>query len=171
MDVIKAISTRRSIRKFKPGSKVDEETVTEFLRAAMMGPCSGNGKPWEFIVIRDRDILDRVAEMSSYTNSILEHTAIMIVVVSNKNKEKYENRWIQDCSVAMQNILLVVHAKGYGGSWQEIYPVEKTAKGINDILKLPDNITPFAMIPIGEPDDEKEYRDTYDKDKIHYEKW
>ena len=55
MELIEAISTRRSYRKFKPDSVVDEEAVTEFLRAAMMGPSAGNSRPWEFIVIRNKE--------------------------------------------------------------------------------------------------------------------
>jgi len=171
MKTMKAIATRRSIRKFKPGSVVDKEVVNEFLKAAMMGPSAGNIRPWEFVVIRDRSLLDQTVEMRPYMKNMLEHAAVMIVVVFNKEREKYEDRWIQDCSVVMQNILLAVHAKGYGGSWQEIYPEEKTTKGINEILSLPENIIPFAMIPIGEPDEEKEERETFEEERIHYDKW
>ena len=171
MKAIKAIATRRSIRRFKPGSIVDEEAVTEFLKAAMMGPSAGNIRPWEFVVIRDRDILNQVVEMRPYMKNMLEHSPVMIVVVFNKEREKYEDRWVQDCSVVMQNILLAVHALGYGGSWQEIYPEDKTTKGINEILSLPENIIPFAMIPIGASDEEKEERETFEEERIHYDKW
>ena len=171
MELIEAISTRRSYRKFKPDSVVDEEEVAEFLRAAMMGPSAGNSRPWEFIVIRDKEILAKIGEMRPYMKNMLSQVPVMIIVVFNKKREKYKKRWIQDCSVAMQNILLAVHAKGFAGSWQELYPEEKTMEGITEILNLPENVLPFAMVPIGQPDEEKEDRETFEEERIHYDKW
>ena len=171
MEVTEAIATRRSIRKFKPGSIVDEEAVNEFLRAAMTGPSASNVRPWEFIVVRDRTSLDKIAKVRPYMKDILEHTAVMIVVVLNEERKKFEGRWIQNCSVSMQNILLAVHGMGYGGSWQQIYPEEKTIEGIIEILKLPEYVMPFGMVPIGESDEEKEDRETFEKERVHFEKW
>ena len=150
---------------------VDEDSITDVLKAAMTGPSAGNTRPWEFIVIRDRNILSRIGEMRPYMKEMLEQVPVMIIVVFNEEREKYLNRWIQDCSVVMQNILLAVHAKGFAGSWQEIYPEEKTMKGMHEILSLPDNVIPFAMVPIGEPDEEKDDRKTFEEEIIHFDEW
>ena len=171
MELLDALSTRRSYRKFKQDSMVDEDSITDVLKAAMTGPSAGNTRPWEFIVIRDRNILSRIGEMRPYMKEMLEQVPVMIIVVFNEEREKYPNRWIQDCSVVTQNILLAVHAKGFAGSWQEIYPEEKTMKGMHEILSLPDNVIPFAMVPIGEPDEEKDDRKTFEEEIIHFDEW
>ena len=124
MDLQKALETRRSIRKFKEDSVVSEAVIEEILRAAMSGPTAGNMRPWEFIIVKNKAVLNEVTEMRTYMTEMLENSDVMIIVVSNKNKEKYPDRWIQDCSVAVQNILLTLHSLGFGGSWQEIYPEE-----------------------------------------------
>ncbi|HEY78233.1 MAG TPA: nitroreductase [Dehalococcoidia bacterium] len=61
MDVLKAIETRRSIRKYRP-DPVDNETVERVLEAARWAPSWANTQCWRFIVVRDVDIKNKLAD-------------------------------------------------------------------------------------------------------------
>jgi len=69
MDAMKAILSRRSIRKFGTAS-INETDIHELLDAAMSAPSSSNGQPWHFIVITDRKILDEIPKFHPYSNMI-----------------------------------------------------------------------------------------------------
>jgi hypothetical protein len=63
METLEAIHTRRSIRKFRPQS-VAKDLINEILAAAMTAPSAGNQQPWQFVVITDRKILDRIPKIN-----------------------------------------------------------------------------------------------------------
>ncbi|MCG3222208.1 MAG: nitroreductase family protein [Candidatus Heimdallarchaeota archaeon] len=163
------ILTRRSIRKFvdKP---VSDEDIESILRAAMASPSAGNMQPWEFLVIKDRKILDKVPEIHQYAKMALE-SPIAIVVCCDTSKKVREGFWIQDCSAASQNILLAAHALGLGAVWCGIYPNEERTKAFQELLKMPSDVYPVNIIPIGHPAEEKEPSDRYTEEKIHIDKW
>ncbi len=163
------ILTRRSIRKFtdKP---VTEEQIESILRAAMASPSGYNLQPWDFIVIKDRKILDKINEIHPYAKMTLE-SPIAIVVCCDTSEEKRKDFWVQDCSAATQNILLAAHALGLGAVWCGVYPIEKLIKGFKELLKIPSDVYPLNIIPIGYPAEKKEPADRYDGEKVHTDYW
>ncbi|MCG3226661.1 MAG: nitroreductase family protein [Candidatus Heimdallarchaeota archaeon] len=163
------ILTRRSIRKFidKP---VSDEDIESILRAAMASPSAGNLQPWEFLVINDREILDKVPELHPYAKMALE-SPVAILVCCDTRKKVREGFWIQDCSAASQNILLAAHALGLGAVWCGIYPNEERTKVFQELLKMPSEVYPVNIIPIGYPAEEKEPSDRYEEERIHFNKW
>ncbi len=166
MDVI---LSRRSIRKYTP-DPVSDETVKELLKAAMSAPSAGNQQPWHFIVIRDRGTLVKITEIHPHAQ-MLKEAQVAIVVCGIENAERYPGYWIQDCSAATENILLAAHALGLGAVWLGVYPREERARGVKELLKIPDGIMPLSIISIGYPGEKKEPADRYREDRIHYEKW
>ena len=169
MDVLEAIKTRRSVRKFtdKPVSKKDIDTLLE---AAMQTPSAGNQQPWEFIVIDDRKILDAIPEFHPYSK-MLKESLIAILVCGKIDASKYCGFWVQDCSAATQNILLAAHGLGLGAVWLGIYPLQERIDGIKDIFGFPGDIYPLSLIALGYPDEKKEVKIRYNKEKVRYNKW
>jgi nitroreductase len=163
------ILTRRSIRKFT-NKTVTEEQIESILRAAMAAPSGYNLQPWDFIVIKDRKILDQIPEFHPYTKMVLE-SPVAIVVCCDISEEKRKDFWIQDCSAATQNILLAAHALGLGAVWCGVYPVEKLVKEFRKLLKIPSNVYPVNIIPIGHPAEQKEPAERYNEEKIHIDMW
>lgn len=78
------IMNRRSIRKFlnKP---VEKEKIERLLRAAMQAPSAGNQQPWEFIVVEDRQALDRLSQMSPYSKPVAG-SAVTLVLLANESR-------------------------------------------------------------------------------------
>lgn len=166
MDVI---LSRRSIRRYKDQS-ISNDVVEILLKAGMAAPSAGNEQPWEFVVLRDREIMRRITEVHPYARMLL-NTDVAIVVCGDETKEVYKGFWVQDCSAATENILLAAVDQGLGAVWLGVHPMKDRVDAVKALLKLPENIIPLSIIPIGYPDEKKEKSDRFNKDRIHYDQW
>ena len=166
---MKAILGRRSIRKFT-GEKIPEVDVKKFLEAAMAAPSACNQQPWHFVVIEDKKSFNKIMEIQPYTK-MLEKASHAIVVCADPELQTCPGFWVQDITAATENLLLAVHALGYGATWCGIYPNDNPVWGIRELLSLPKNIMPLNVIAIGVPDEEKPPSNRYNPERVHHEKW
>ncbi|QHI71215.1 nitroreductase family protein [Aminipila terrae] len=164
-----AILTRRSIRKYKD-IKISDEIVEELLKAGMAAPSALNEQPWEFIVLRDKDVMRKITEIHPYSQMLL-NADVAIVVCGDEAKEKYKGFWIQDCSAATENILIAAEDKGLGAVWLGVYPLEDRINGLKQLLNLPSGVIPLSIIPIGYPDEDKKVETRFKRERIHFDRW
>ena len=120
MDAMTTIMTRRSIRAYE-AEPVSPELVETLLRAAMAAPSAGNQQPWRFVVIAERATLDRLAATSPYAGPLLR-ASLAVVVCGETLGERHPGYWVEDCSAAMENLLLAAHALGLGAVWLGYHP-------------------------------------------------
>lgn len=171
MTVTEAIRKRRSIRKYKLGAVVTDEQIKLLLEAAMLAPSACNTRPWEFIVVKEREVLDKIRKVHPYTG-MLETAALAIIVCAlPKTQENYNNGlphgyYPQDCGAATQNILLQAVELGLGTCWCGVYPKEDRIADLQRILSI--DKLPFNIIAVGVPDEEPEQRGSYDENKVTY---
>jgi len=170
METLEAINTRRSIRKFVL-REIPDEAVTKILQAGMCAPTAGNQRPWQFIIIKRREMIDRIIEINPYTKQMLPDVPVTIMVCFDRNLEKYENRWQMDCANATLSMLLAAHSMGYGGLWLEIYPVEERIEKIRESFGIPESVVPFALVTVGHAAEDKPPSDRFEQSKIHYDNW
>lgn len=164
-----AILNRKSIRKYKD-IKVSDDIVEDLLRSGMQAPSAGNGQPWEFVVLRDKEVMKRITEIHPYSKMLL-NADVAIVVCGDESKEVFKGYWVQDCSAATENILLAAEDKGLGAVWLGVYPLEDRVAALQKLLNLPESVKPLSIIPVGYPDEEKEAVDRFNKERIHYDRW
>lgn len=164
MDVLEAIHTRRSIRKYA-GGPVDDAQVEILLRAAMAAPSAGNQQPWRFVVVRDRALLEEVARVHPYAK-MAPQAALAVLVCGDTRKQKYEGYWVIDCAAAVQNLLLAAHALGLGAVWTGVYPSMDRVEALAGIFNCPVGVAPHSFIPIGRPAEEKKGEDRYDEGRV-----
>jgi len=169
VDAIEAILTRRSIRRYTP-QQVAEETVRQLLQAAMSAPSAGNERPWHFIVITDRRLLDEIPRFHPFA-AMLKEASVAIVVCGDLRLEQYKGHWVQDCSAATQNLLLAAHTKGLGAVWVGIYPREDRVINVRKLLGLPDSVVPLCLVPLGYPAERIPSSDRYDASRVHSNTW
>lgn len=170
METLKAIMSRRSIRKYKNQS-IDKSIVKTILEAAMNAPSAGDGRPWHFVVIDNREKLDMISDKVDGGNQMFKSAPIAILIIGDEEKQGFPGFYPQDCSCAAQNIYLAAHDLGLATVWIALWNVEQRIKGIRDVIKFPENLIPFAIFPIGYADEElpAEYR--YDESKVHNNEW
>ncbi len=145
-----AIFSRRSIRNYS-GEKVEEAKVEKLLHAAMQAPSARNQRPWEFLVIRNQEIKEKLSEISPYAASI--RTAdVAIVMMANSSRLASLNRWEQDLAAATQNVLLQATDLGLGSVWLGVAPDAERMNNIKELFELPKTMLPFAVVAIGYPE-------------------
>ncbi len=164
-----AILERRSIRKYT-NEPVSEKDINDLLKAAMAAPSAGNEQPWEFIVVKDKQLLKEIINVHPYAGMLAEAPAA-IIVCGDLNKEKYKGYWVQDCSAATENILIASQEKGLGTVWTGVYPSEDRVESIRKIFNIPEHVVPMNVIAIGHPGETKEPADRYDESRVHINKW
>jgi nitroreductase len=169
MDLMKALTTRRSVRRFE-SKPVPAEVVEMFLRAAMQAPSAANAQPWHFVVITERLKLEKVTEFHPAAES-LHQAMVAILVCGDSLLEKRPDRWIMDCSAATQNILLAAHASGLGAVWIGIHPDSIRIDGMRRLCNLPKHVHPLSLVAIGYPAQVLLPVDRYSPDRVHQETW
>lgn len=169
MEAMEAILTRRSIRKYTDRA-VSDETVRELLNAAMNAPTAGDQRPWEFVVIRDRAVLDAVPSFHPHS-LMLKHAPVGILICGDVTREKYPGRWPLDCSAAAENILIASNALGLGAVWLALHPVQERIDGMRHLVGVPEHVVPFCIVSLGYPGEKKAPPDRYDAERVHYDRW
>lgn len=167
---MKEIFNRRSIRKYED-RPVEKEKIDELLRAAMQAPSAANQQPWEFIVVEDKDNLNKLSLVSPYSK-LVAGSAVTFVLLANSDKFRVPTAWQQDMGAAAQNILLEATHLNLGAVWLGVATADSVVDNVKEMFNLPDNIKPFALISVGYPDNQKnEFVDRYDAERVHYENW
>lgn len=166
------ILTRASCRSFTD-VKVSDAAIDSLMKAAMAAPTARDQRPWQFVVVTDRAILDSIAaECKNIKMAAEASVAIVVCGDSEVAPEKAgEEFWVQDVSAVSENILLAAHSMGLGAVWCGIYPIADRVKFVRTLLGLPSHVTPLNIIPVGYPAATLHQKDKFDTDRIHYNKF
>lgn len=166
MELKDVLLNRRSVRKFT-SKKVGKDIIDELMHAAMSGPSAMNRKPWEFFVVQDPKILEKVIGCMRYANYGANTAIIVAGDITKIISKQVKEFWVQDCSAATENILLRATDLGLGTVWCGAYPDEGVSNALKEVLGAEDNIVPLNVVLVGYPDCEIEPRDQYDEAKVH----
>ena len=169
METMKAILTRRSIRKYK-AKEITKEQVNEIIKAAMYAPSAFNKQPWQFLAVDKKEILDKIFKIIPHAE-MLQQAAAAIIVCGDKNLEENINLIALNCSAATQNALLAIHDLGLGAVWVSAYPADETITGLKKLFNLPENIVPISVLSIGYPDEVVPAEERFIPEKIHFNNW
>ena len=162
---------RRSIRVYSPGD-VSEAALTRLLEAAMAAPSAMTKDPWRFVVVRDKRTLAGLATLHPGA-AMLSAAATAIVACGDLDAafERNISYLLQDCSAAIENLLLAAHAQGLGACWVGIHPGEPLIKRVRELLSLPASFVPVAAISLGQPGEQQPPRTRYNADYVRRERW
>lgn len=160
-----SIFKRKSVRKYKE-KEVENEKIERILRAGMAAPSAGNQQPWEFYVVKNKEVLEKLSKVSPYAGCTKDAT--VAIVTCYREDLRFTDYVQQDLSACTENILLQVEEEGLGAVWLGIAPLKERMDGIKEVLNLEDTIHPFSIIPIGYPLKEESAEDRYNEERIHY---
>ncbi|HJC41378.1 MAG TPA: nitroreductase family protein [Candidatus Intestinimonas pullistercoris] len=168
-----AIFTRRSIRKFTDEPVTDQE-LEQLLRAGMAAACAKNSQNRLFFVERGTGSLPGLIQV--HPNAFALKTAQAAIVVAADRKkgaalDPLNDWWVQDCSAAIQNILVEAADLGLGTLWVGVWPDPKRVLAVQRDLELPEHIAPLGAVAIGRPDKVKEPNDRYEAEKVFFGKY
>ena len=161
MDALEAIRKRRSVREYT-GAPIPREDLETIVDAGRLAATGGNQQPWEFVVVTDREMIDKLKVAASWMDRA---GAIIAVVLDPASRW-----WIEDGSAAIENILIAATALGYGSCWLEGYtlPLEKQFK---ELLGVPGDRRLLTLIPVGVPTHWPTKNKKTLEDVIHWERY
>ena len=162
------IEKRRSIRKYKSDKPATAEQLKQLLEAAMLAPSARNTRPWEFIAITKKEILEEIAKIHSHAQMCLSAGAA-IVVVAVPPKDAFPFAFFpQDCGAATQNILLEAVSLGLGTCWCGVYPNEERVNDFRKLFNIEEDKIPFCVIAVGTPDESPDRRGSYEENRVKF---
>lgn len=174
MNTFETIMSRKSVRKFTD-EVISDSDLNAILEAAMAGPSAANARPFEFLVVRDKDMLVQMGEKTSRYSGPMKNATLGIVVCANRDKMFPDAKGYAavDTTIATENLILAAWGMGIGSVWLGVWPSESNIKALTELFQLPDNIEPQHLIALGYPEDPmpnaREGR--FEENRIHYEKW
>ncbi|MBN1410575.1 MAG: nitroreductase family protein [Spirochaetales bacterium] len=164
--VLDFIFKRRSIRAYKD-TPLSEKDIKSLLEAGMASANASNRKPWHFVVVDDRAVLNELADTHPY-GGMLRNAALAIAVCGDTAISDW---WVQDCSASTENILLAATALGLGAVWIGCHNRIEREDAVRKVLKIPATVGVLSLISIGYPDETKRARTQYSEKKVHRNNW
>lgn len=171
--VLDNIFSRKSVRSYTD-EPVSREALDTLVRAAMAAPTGRDMRPWCFVIINEREMMDSLSRALPYAKMLTQAQAAIAVCGDMNVTDKEGNpsgNWSFDCSAASENLLLAAEAMGLGAVWTGVYPYEDRMSAVKSALGLPEHIIPLNLIPIGHPKGNPQPKDKYNPDIVHYNGW
>ena len=172
METIRAINERRSIRKFK-NIDIAENILGILLNAAQSAPSAGKVQGRDYIIVTDLQIKQQLVK-ASYNQKFINQAPVIIVFVANieRSSNIYGRRGIlysiEDATISANNVMIVAHDLGLGTCWVGAFDED----AVKEILKIPKNLKPVTIIPVGYPDETPIAPQRLDLEKLlHWETW
>jgi nitroreductase len=141
MDALQAIRKRRSVREYT-GESIHQKDIERIVDAGRMAASGYNRQPWEFIVVTDREMIEKLKVASEWMDK-----AAAIIAVALDPTTRY---WLEDGSAAVENMLIASTALGYGSCWLEGYTLPREEE-FKAMLGIPDQMRLLTLVPIGVP--------------------
>lgn len=157
---LKTIYERTSVRNYT-SQAVSQDNLLELVKAGMAAPTGSNRQPWEFIIITDKVILEKLSAIKPPVG----RAPAAIVVLGNTATSA---SWVLDCSAATENILLAATSMGLGTVWTGAYGNEQFETLLQETLSLPEGIMPLSVIAVGYADGTPAPKDKFVESKVHY---
>jgi nitroreductase len=155
MDLMEAIKTRRSIRRYKE-VPVPESLLKEVLNAARLAPSADNAQPWKLIVVRDEQTKLKLAAAANGQKFIAQ-APILLVACGIPDEAfptvgGYMSSHVIDSTIAFDHLTLAAHSVGLGTCWIASFKEER----VREILGIPNDVRVIALSPLGYPDESPE---------------
>lgn len=172
--MLELLKRRRSIRKYQKKQLAPQE-IEQLIKAALMSPSSRNLKPWEFIIVSDPDMLQKLSQSKTHGSQFLQDAAAGIVILADRNKSDV---WIEDAAIAALILHLTAESLQLGSCWIQIRQrchndVQTSEQYVRELLDIPDSYHVESIIALGYPAEKKPPIAETDLDfsKIHDEKF
>ena len=147
MDVLEAIRTRRSIRKYKD-QPVSDELIDKILTAGIWAPSGMDNQPWRFAVIRDTALKAEIGKQSMHT-AILTSAPVLIAVFLDHQVTFDVVKDAQSMGACLQNMWLALHSLGLGAAW--IGEIRKNMENVRKICGAHEKYELMAVLAVGYP--------------------
>ena len=173
MNTLETIMSRTSIRRYTD-QQVNDNNIRKILKAGMSGPSCVNSRDWAFLVIKNKETLNKMADANGRPAEPLRNAAFAVLVCGDIERAfpPAQEYWVIDGSIAAQNMIFAAKDLGIGSVWLGTWPQMDRVKAQAQIFGLPETIIPHSIIAFGYPAEEPKVKaPEWEADRIHYEQW
>lgn len=173
MNTIKAITSRTSVRRYSD-REISDADLRTILEAGMSGPSCVNARDWSFVVVRDPEMLNKMADANGRPAEPLRTAKVGILVCGDLERAfpRAPEYWVIDGAIAAQNMILAAHALGIGSVWLGTWPQMDRVQAQAELLGLPETQIPHSIIAFGYPaEDSTKEKLLWEENRVHYETW
>lgn len=149
MKIKNIIQSRRSIRKFTQ-EPVDESLINEILETGRWAPSGLNNQPWRFIVVRNKEIKEKISNCTKYKRIICDAQVLIIVFLDN-DAGYNRTKDVQAIGACIQNMLLMCHSLNLGACW--LGEILNRREDVEKLLEVPSSYELMAVLAIGYPNE------------------
>jgi len=168
---LELLFARRSVRRYTDRPVADEQ-VRDLLEAAMAAPSACARDPWEFIVLRDGSLRGKVASFLPNGPMLAQAPLGFVVCGDLERAHAGELSYLlQDCSAAIENLLLAAQVLGLGAVWLGVHPRQDRIDSLRGLFRLPPNILPVACVAVGHPAEQPVPRTRFETARVHDDRW
>lgn len=171
MNLMDIILKRRSVRNYTD-ENISDDKLDKILQAGLLAPTSRNRKPCEFIVVKKREVLEKLSKSKESGSAMLANCNVAIVVVADSEKA---DTWIEDSSIALAYMDLMANELDVGSCWCQSHlrfsaDGEKSEDVIRNIFSLENKYRVVGILSLGikEADVEPHSLSEIDKNKLKY---
>ena len=174
MELLEMMQNRRSVRSYT-GETVSDECLENILNAGLLAPSGRRIRPWELIVVRDKDTLKKLSDSRVGSAKMLAGADAAIVVIADETKTDV---WTEDCSIVMAFMHLMADSLGVGSCWiqgrlREAPDGRTTEKYVSELLGFEEPYRLEAILSLGMPESHGQAvrLSELDREKVHYERF
>ena len=156
MDVFEAIAKRHSYRGPFRDQPVPRDDLRRIVQAGLQAPSGKNAQTTAFVILDDADLVRKIGSLPSANQAMQEARAMIACIVDEQPEAVYEghNFQIEDCAIAVENMLLAVTSLGYATVWIDGWlRVQNRAETVSRLLGLPEGKIVRVLLPIGVPEE------------------
>lgn len=170
--MIPAIKKRRSVRAWLKKS-IDEKALDEVLKAAMFAPTSWGTRAWEFVVVKDSLVKERLSKASAHAVFVKDAPCVIVVCYDMKRGRRFR----EDSSICAAHMLLEAVDQGLSACFVQVAdagdPPGSAEPHVKEVLAIPEAFRVQCMVPLGYAKRElKEHKESeFDPGKIHTERF
>ncbi|MEE9323624.1 MAG: nitroreductase family protein [Candidatus Aenigmarchaeota archaeon] len=171
MELGEAIRNRRSIRSYQ-NRPVEDEKIEKIIEAAHWAPSAGNLQSVEYIIVKDKETKERLAEAALGQDHVREAPVNIVICCNFRKIAHYGRRGeelysLQESGACVQNLMLTAHSLGLGTCWVGAFSEEKA----REIIGTKENVRPVGIITLGYPDESPGSSRRGPKDSVFLEKY
>jgi nitroreductase len=163
MDAITALKTRRAVRAFRP-DPVAREVIEDIVDCARLAASAINVQPWEFVVVTEPAMRQRLADITDYGKHIAQAPVCVAVLC---RETKY---YLEDGAAATENLMVAARAHGLGSCWVA-GDKKDYAPRILEALGAPPRLKLISLVPMGLPAEQPEPPKRPLTEVLHWEKY
>ena len=152
MSILSIFKHRRSVRQYT-GEAIPQEILEQVLKAGLTSASGRARRPWEFVVVRNKEVLEKMASCRAGGAQMLAGADCAVVVIADPDKTDV---WVEDASIAMANMHLAADALGLGSCWiqgrlRDSADGRSTETYLRELLAYPDTYRLEAILSLGMP--------------------